>query len=72
MGEELGHLNVRDTVGLGALEVILERAVDHTLAHQRRHRDDRAQLEAQRILARPHPAKQHIIVELRELGRELA
>ena len=70
--EDLGHLLARHAVRAGACQVILERAVGDALADERAHGDDAAQLERELVFAAPHLAKEDVIVQVRELGGELA
>ena len=72
MGENLGHIRLRHAVLLGAGQVIGKRAVDDAFPDERAHGDDAAQLERQLVLAAPYLAEEDVVVQMRELGRELA
>ena len=70
--QKLSHFLARHAVGAGACKVVLKRAVRNALADQRTHAHDAAQLERHLCLAAPYLAKENVVVEVCELGSELA
>ena len=67
--EDGGHLASRDAVLLGGGYMMFERAVGHSLGHQRGHGEDGAHLHREVVVA-PHLAEQHVVVQGGKLGRE--
>ena len=69
MREDGGHLASRNAVLLGVGHVVLEGRVGHSLGDERGHGEDGAHLQG-KVVAAPHLAEQHIVVQGGELGRE--
>ena len=67
--EDGGHLASRNAVLLGVGHVVLEGRVGHSLGDERGHGEDGAHLQG-KVVAAPHLAEQHIVVQGGELGRE--
>ena len=72
MCDYLGDLSARDTVILGRLKMIGQRAVRYTLTDKRCNGDDTAVAETELVGAAPYLAEEHIVVELSEFRRELS
>ena len=71
MRDRRSHLLLRDAVGLGVGDMELQRAVGDALSHERNHGDEAAGAEVQ-VLVVPVLAEQYVVVEVRELGGEIA
>ena len=71
MGQNFRHLPFRYAVLLCRDQMVLERAVNQALAHQRGDRKNGAHFQRELILSGPDLTKKHIIVEFREFGGEL-
>ena len=70
MGKHLSHLIFCHTILSGSCQMVLERAVNHTLADQNGNGDHGAQLQGELIFPGPDFSEQHIIIQLCEFRRE--
>src|SRR5574344_170393 len=67
MRDDFRNLVFRHAVLLRVHQVELERTVDQSLRHKRRHSDDAPVARAELVGARPHLSEQNIVIELRKL-----
>ena len=72
MSKDFGHFGLRYSIFLCRFEVILERRVDQSLRHEDDHRYDGAVAEREQVVAAPHFSEKNVVIEVRELGCELA
>ncbi len=72
VGQNLSNFLLGDAVFLCAFQMIPEGRIGESLCHERRHRHKRAVSQGKLILPAPYLAEQHIVVQLRELWREIA
>ena len=72
VGKDFGHFGFGYSVFLCRFEVILERRVGQSLRHEGDHRYDGAVAERKEVIATPHLPEKDVVIEVRELGCELA
>ena len=72
MGEDFGHFGFAYSVFLRRFKVILERRVGQSLRHEGDHRYDGTVTERKQVVAAPDLPEKDVVIEMRELGSELA
>lgn len=72
VGDGFGDFGAGDAVVLGVLQMVNERRVGNTLCDKAGNGDERTVAERQKVIAAPDFAEEYIVVEMGELGREIA
>lgn len=72
VGDDLGDLGAGDAVLLRRLKMVGQRTVRDALADERSEGYQTAVAQAEAVGAAPHLAEEHVVVEFREFGREIA